>query len=65
MMIFLAYISTCHWRYQVDPHVFPLYDAIVLYATGVNNSISNYTNIDSGSNVSDYMRNVYFEGLFY
>lgn len=59
------YISTCHWRHQVDPHIFPLYDAIVLFATGVNNSISNYTNIDGGSNISDFLRNIYYTGLLY
>ena len=47
---------------QIDSHVFPLYDAIMLYATAINNSLANGVNINDGLAVAKQMKNMWFPG---
>jgi hypothetical protein len=53
---------------KVDPSVYALYDAIMLYATGVNACLAsgNVDMIDDAHNFSNtFMKNSYFNGKCY
>lgn len=53
---------------KVDPSVYALYDAIMLYATGVNACLAsgNLDMINDAHNLSNtFMKNMYFNGKCY
>ena len=47
---------------QIDSHVYSIYDAVMLYATAINNSLAKGVNIDDGFALSSQMLNMWFPG---